>query len=76
LIRHAQPARPTPEGASEAVDWARLFKTAAQVPEVGEDGGARYQPNRYQFTDTGLDRDALPVGMTTFQARQRTAGWY
>jgi hypothetical protein len=58
------------------VDWARLFMMAAQVPEASENGGARYQPNRYQLTDTGLDRDALSVGMTTFQTRQRTEGWY
>jgi hypothetical protein len=43
---------------------------AAQLPEEGEDGQVRYQPNRYQLTDDGLDRDALQVTMTTFQGRR------
>lgn len=35
-----------------------------------EDGQARYQPNRYQLTDTGLDDDALQVTITTFHGRR------
>jgi hypothetical protein len=71
LIRHAQPMRPTAEGASEAADMARLFMMAAHLPEVDENGRMRYQPNRYQLTDNGLENDALAVSMTTCQARRR-----
>jgi hypothetical protein len=71
LIRHAQPMRPTAEGASEAADMARLFMMAAQLPEVDENGRVRYQPNRYQLTDRGLDFDAHMVSMTNYQARRR-----
>jgi hypothetical protein len=68
LIRHAVPMRPVDAGEVEIPDWARLFTMATQVDE---NGGVRYQPNRYQLTDKGLDSDALAVSMTTFQARRR-----
>ena len=50
---------------------ARLFMMATQLPEVDENGRVRYQPNRYQLTDRGLDFDALMVSMTNYQARRR-----
>lgn len=71
LIRHAQPMRPSTEGAPDATDWARLFMMAALPPEADENGRVRYQPNRYQLTDRGLDLDALAVSMPTLQARRR-----
>ncbi len=40
----------------------------------GQGGRVRHQANRYQLTDEGLNHEALPVGMTTFQARKRTEG--
>lgn len=69
LIRHAPPVRPTraDKAEAESPDWAALFMMAAQS---AEDGQARYQPNRYQLTDSGLDHDALQVTMTTFQGRR------
>jgi hypothetical protein len=69
LIRHAPPVPPQRAGAREAEspDWATLFMLAEQR---AEDGQARYQPNRYQLTDTGLDDDGLQVAMTTFQGRR------
>ena len=72
LIRHAQPMQPTAEGASEVVNMVRLFMmAAADLPEADENGRVRYQPNRYQLTDEGLNSDALAMSMTTYHARWR-----
>ena len=67
LIRRAQPMRPPAESESAPSDWARLFMMAQRVDENGQ---VRYQPNRYQLTDKGLDRDAYATTMTSLHTRR------
>ena len=67
LIRRAQPMRPAAEGEPGPIDWARPFRMAEQVDENGQ---IRYQPNRYQLTDKGLNSSAYAVTMTSLHARR------
>jgi hypothetical protein len=59
LITPAPPPRQTTTtpaiAEAEAPGWAALLK-------IAEDGPVGYQPNRYQLTDSGLDKDALHSG--------------
>jgi hypothetical protein len=67
LIRRAQPMRPAAESEPGPTDWARLFMMAGQADQNGQ---IRYQPNRYQLTDQGLNSSAYAKTMTSLQARR------
>jgi hypothetical protein len=67
LIRRAQPMRRAAEGEPSPTDRDRLLMMAEQADDNGQ---IRYQPNRYQLTDSGLNASAYAVTMTSLRARQ------
>jgi hypothetical protein len=67
LIRRAQPMRPAAEGEPGPTDRDRPLMMADQINDNGQ---MRYQPNRYQLTDSGLNASAYAVTMTSLLARR------
>jgi hypothetical protein len=69
LIRRAQPqpSRPAAESEPGPTNWARLFMMAGQADQNGQ---IRYQPNRYQLTDQGLNSSAYAKTMTSLLVRR------
>lgn len=67
LIRPAQPMSPTIGGEPEAPDTASPFGILTELLEVDEHDRVRYQPNRYQLTDDGLNQDAFSVSTKEFR---------
>lgn len=64
LVRPAQPVCPAAGKTPEAPDFAQLWAMAA------ESGQKRYEANRYQLVDDGLNKDALRVVMAQLQGRR------
>jgi hypothetical protein len=68
LIRRAVPGG----GDAPSTGLSLLAMLAAQTPQTDENGRIRYQPNYYQLTDEGLQRDAHAVTLTNLWDRLRT----
>jgi hypothetical protein len=66
LIRRAQPTRPAAESKPSPTDSPRLPMMAGQA---GQNDQIRYQPNRYQLTDQGLNSSAYARTMTSLVRR-------